>query len=70
MSIQAFCPKDKLHRRFITTAHVTQEWIVNEHGDWEETIAECIDIVAGPTKGNIWECEICGSEADVFYIPD
>jgi hypothetical protein len=68
MNIRAICPKSNAHRKFITTVHVAQEWIVNDRGDWEDTMDECTDVVAGPTKFNIWQCEICGAEADVFNM--
>ena len=27
------CPKNPAHNRFITVAHVTEDWVVDEYGD-------------------------------------
>lgn len=59
------CPDNASHRKFITTAHVVEEWIVNERGDWQETTTT-LETASGPTKGNLFTCLECGTEAKVL----
>ena len=64
MSIIARCPKDSKHKTFLTTAHVMQEWKVDEHGLF---IGFAVDLQTdhGPDPGNIWTCSKCGAQATV-----
>jgi hypothetical protein len=65
------CPKNPKHKRFATTAHVMQDWIIDNDGNWIRTLTECVEVVHGPEKGNCFTCmakvkgEICGYEAIV-----
>lgn len=67
--MKVVCPnKDKIGHEdafFITTAHVTQEWRVDEEGSFEEVITECLEVTHKPDAGNIWVCDSCGAEAKV-----
>lgn len=60
----ARCPNDPNHERFVTTAHVVEEWLVNKNGDWIDTI-QCLEITHGPDKNNVWNCFECGAIAVV-----
>ena len=62
--MKARCPKSRDHLRFVTTAHVQEEWVVDQHGNWIET-RETLDTVHGPDAGNIWTCAWCGARAEV-----
>jgi len=62
--MKARCPKDPSHKRFITTAHVMEEWRVDSEGNWIETIC-CLQTDHGPDPDNTWTCAICGAEAEV-----
>ena len=48
---------------FITTAHVAQDWRVDECGNFIELIQDCTDVIVAPDPGNIWTCSRCGTEA-------
>lgn len=61
--MKAVCPNNKEHKRFITVAHISQEWVVDENGNFEEIATECIETVASPDAGNTWNCAICKAEA-------
>lgn len=61
--MKAVCPKNKTHKEFITVAHVTQDWKVDERGNWLETIHQGIETTHGPNPGNTWTCVECGEEA-------
>ena len=58
------CPKDKTHDRFIATAHVTQDWIVDGEGNFVElsTKSDC-QVLHEPDEEDIWTCAACGTEA-------
>jgi hypothetical protein len=64
--MKATCPTNPKHNRFATIAHMSEEWVVDEQGDFitkgdigmEEVIAE-------PHPKNTWTCTACGAEATV-----
>lgn len=48
---------------FVVTAHVTQDWVVDELGDFLDGLNHCVDIVHRPDDDDMWECRGCGYEA-------
>jgi len=60
----AECPHNPEHRSFITVAHVSEDWKVDERGNWIETL-ETLETVAKPDPGNEWVCFTCGAVAIV-----
>ncbi len=56
------CPKCA-SKRFITTAAVSQDWEVDEKGNFIRCIDECTQTINGPDADNIWTCAKCGAEA-------
>ena len=58
------CPQNPDHKRFMTTAHVQEEWIIDENADWLET-TQTLDTVAGPDPANDISCVECGCNAEV-----
>jgi ribosomal protein L37AE/L43A len=56
------CPKcgGKL---FTATAHVAQEWALDEYGNFTETISNCTDVVHKPDDEDLWFCLNCDHEA-------
>lgn len=63
--MKAICPKNKDHKEFITVAHVTQDWRVDEKGNFLKVVDDCLEVTHDPNKDNIWSCAICGAEAIV-----
>jgi len=62
----ARCPKDPNHKRFVTVAHVTEDWVVDETGAFIEVSAEtCGETTHGPDPGNFWYCTECDAQAIV-----
>ena len=58
------CPEDKTHDRFIATAHVTEDWVVDGDGNYiEHAIETDYQVLHAPDKHDIWTCAICGTEA-------
>jgi len=62
--ITARCPHSCTNGEFITTAHVMEEWKVDEHGEFIEVITS-LETTHGPDSANIWTCAECGAEAIV-----
>ena len=67
--MKATCPKDPTHNRFITCAHVMEDWLVDEHGNFEEQLL-VLETIHGPCVGNVWTCAICHTEAVVTNAKD
>jgi hypothetical protein len=62
--LHARCPKDPSHRTFLTTAHVMEEWLVDENGRFIEA-EQTLETTRRPHPDNIWTCATCGHEAVV-----
>lgn len=63
--MKAICPNNIEHKQFVTTAHVCQDWVVDENGNFLEEENSCVEVTHGPDADNIWTCKICGAEAVV-----
>ena len=63
--MKATCPTSPDHKRFYTTAHVSQTWVVDEKGNFLEETDDPGDTVASPHKDNTWQCAECGEDAKV-----
>ena len=55
---------------FYVTAHVTQDWKVDAHGDFMDVIDDCVEVTHFPQDYDLWECAQCshndrGSEFNV-----
>ena len=64
--MKIICPKNKDHKRFSVTAHVTQEWQTDEKGNFESVVNDCMDVTHAPSSESYWECYECGAEAKVI----
>lgn len=64
--MKVICPNNKEHKEFATTAHVTQEWKVDDSGEFIETINDCLEVTHTPDRDDCWNCTVCGAEAKVF----
>ena len=56
------CPKCG-YERFLVTAHVTQDWEVDEYGNWIQTTNDCVEVTHTPDDDDIFECAQCGYDA-------
>lgn len=61
----ARCPKNPDHKRFVTTAHVMQDWMVDEKGEYLEEVIRCVEVTHDPHPDNLWTCYECGETAVV-----
>lgn len=56
------CPNDASHDRFVTVVHVTEDWIVNSKGEFEEVFeGGGGEVVHGPHPDNMYTCATCGA---------
>ena len=64
--MKAKCPTDPSHKRFTTVTHVTEDWVVDENGEYVESADSGVgEVVHGPDPDNTWTCNECGAEAVV-----
>lgn len=56
--------------RFSVTAHVAQEWEVDETGSFVKTITECSEVTHTPADDDVWTCLQCGYSASghTFHV--
>ena len=64
------CTKCGNKKRFYATAHVVQEWIVDEDGEYIDTYDDCVVVAHYPDDDDIWYCAECGEEVEVIDIED
>ena len=60
------CPKCG-GKEFYVNAHVVEEWLVDENGDFVCVASSCVDVAHEPDDKDIWECVDCGYD-DVGHI--
>lgn len=48
---------------FNVGAHIVQEWLVDEDGDFIEVTDDCIEVTHSPDNEDLWTCTECGYEA-------
>ena len=56
------CPKCG-GTRFDVTAHVAQDWMVDENGNFMRELDSCSAVLHTPDDDDIWECHECGHSA-------
>jgi ribosomal protein S27AE len=48
---------------FYVSAHVIQDWEVDEYGNFINTIDDCVEVTHHPDDNDLWECVKCGCNA-------
>ena len=48
---------------FCATAHVTQDWQLNEMGTFQACLNDCIEVTHYPDVEDMWDCKQCGHSA-------
>lgn len=63
------CPKCG-NNHFFVSAHVVQDWKVDENGNFLETINECSEVTHTPDDEDIWTCSNCNysDEGKLFNV--
>ena len=56
------CPKCG-NNKFYVTAHVTQDWLVDEDGDYIKTVEDCVEVTHFADSEDVWTCSKCSYEA-------
>lgn len=57
------CPKCG-GKQFIVSAHVVEDWLVDENGNWIETICSGNEVSHRPDDGDLWVCSWCQYSAN------
>lgn len=57
------CPKSKNHKEFLVTTHVTQDWLVDEAGNFMKCESECVEVLVSPGRDVLGICKECNEEA-------
>ena len=69
MALKATCPNSPDHKYFVTVAYVSEDWIVDEHGNFQDVETgpdkDPSQVLHKPDPGNVWTCRECGAEAKV-----
>ena len=47
------------HDKFMVTAHVTQDWVVDGCGNFVRSLNDCVEVTHHPNDEDIWDCEKC-----------
>ena len=64
--MKARCPNSPEHKTFVTVAHVTEDWLVDESGEFLDVAdGSTGEVTHGPNPDNLWTCVKCGAEATV-----
>ena len=56
------CPKCG-GKTFAATAHVTQDWELDEKGAFAKCLNDCLEVTHWPDQDDIWDCQTCGYSA-------
>lgn len=57
------CPKCGA-KSFCATAHVTQDWVVDEKGNFIKSHNDCLEVTHFPDENDIFDCNNCGYSAE------
>ena len=65
------CPRCG-NNRFLVSAHVVQEWVVDENGMYDRMSEDCVEVTHFPDDDDIWECKACkySAEGRVFEVKE
>ena len=56
------CPKCGC-TKFHATAHVTQDWEVDQNGNFVKSLNDCVEVTHFPDDEDVWDCANCGYSA-------
>jgi hypothetical protein len=62
------CPKcypEHTRGLYMATAHVTENWILDEDGEFIAKVEGDQEVTHQPDKEDIWTCYYCGNECEV-----
>ena len=47
-------------KTFCATAHVTQDWELDDSGTFVRCLNDCIEVTHEPDREDVWDCKTCG----------
>lgn len=51
------------NKKFLVSAHVVQEWLVDENESFDKCLDDCVEVTHKPDDDDLWICYTCGYEA-------
>lgn len=63
------CPNG-CNKGFSTTAHVMQQWKVDERGNYKDVLQDCLEVTHKPDFESVWKCIECGEDAVTVTEPN
>lgn len=61
------CPR--CGKTFCATAHVTQDWELDDSGTFVRCLNDCIEVTHEPDREDVWDCKTCGySDAGEKFV--
>lgn len=56
-------------KTFCATAHVTQDWELDDSGTFVRCLNDCIEVTHEPDREDVWDCKTCGySDAGEKFV--
>ena len=62
------CPKNPAHLRFSVTAHVAEDWLVDEDGNYLEKLEGNEQVIHEPDSGDMYVCMECSPVEEVIGV--
>lgn len=59
------CPNDASHLEFRVSVRVTEEWLVDERGEFVRMFSEEREAIKRPDPDSDYQCIACGAWAEV-----
>lgn len=59
-------------KEFNVFAHVVQDWLVGENGEFISCTNSCVSVAHYPDDEDLWECDVCGYDGPgrVFNVDE
>lgn len=56
-------------KTFCATAHVTQDWELDDSGTFVRCLNDCVEVTHEPDREDVWDCKTCGySDAGEKFV--
>lgn len=53
------CPRCGNTKEFYVSAHVVQDWKVDNNGNFIKSVNDCVEVTHFPNNEDVWECANC-----------
>lgn len=63
--MKIICPYDSTHKKFLAVAHVAEEWVIDDKGNFLECV-KTVETTHKPSYGDRFVCLDCEEETEAF----